>query len=213
MNYCTEADLCIGGLAPGALYNPGRLASSASATTDALELDGHGFALDGEIRFRAEAGGAMPSPLVVGTTYYAIPIDDSHFKVAATAGGAAINLTTGGESIIVSTSLPVYAVIEAYSRLVDSYLPAHLVPLEEPIPALVKMTVAELAAKRLLAIGGQHSLSMDEIEAGAHKKLERWAKGLPLRDETATARTNLAVSRQVSRTGGRGWDTEDGSIP
>jgi hypothetical protein len=211
--YATEADLYRFGLPRGALANPGRLVGLVSASTDAFELDGHGFATDDEVRFRAESGGAMPSPLVVGTTYYAIPVDDTHFQVSATAGGAAINLTSGGESVVVSTSLPVDDVIERYSRFVDDHMPAHLVPFEAPIPIRVVAIVAELSAQRLLWISGQRSIAMDAIEAAAHKELARWAAGIPLRDTDATARANLATARAVSRTAGRGWDTSDGSIP
>lgn len=211
--YCSEADLYRFGLPRGALANPGRLIAAAYPATDSLELDGHGFELDDEIRFRAEAGGAMPAPLAVATTYYAIPVSDTLFQVAATQGGSAIGLTTGAESVLVMTPLPVADVIERYSRLVDDYAPAHLVPFTAPIPIRVVAIVAELSAQRLLWISGQKSIAMDLIEAAAHKELDRWAKGLPLRDSTATGRANLAVARQVSRTSGRGWDVDGGTIP
>src|SRR5262249_52923218 len=44
------------------------------------------------------SGGALPAPLVAGTTYYtrdSVPSSKT-FKLAATPGGSAINLTTNG---------------------------------------------------------------------------------------------------------------------
>ena len=41
--------------------------------------------------------GALPSGLLTQTAYFALPIDDDHFEVAATPGGAAIN-TSGTQS-------------------------------------------------------------------------------------------------------------------
>ena len=97
------------------------------------------------------------------TTYYAIKVDDSRFKVAATAGGAAIDLTTAGVSMVLVVALPVDEVLEFYSRFVDGLLPAHAVPLASPYPVTIVALVAELAAKRLQLIAGTSSESMKEI--------------------------------------------------
>lgn len=210
--YCTAADLPRYGLPRGRLANPGRLIALAYAATDVLELDAHGFGTDTALLFRAEAGGSLPAPLVAGTTYYAISLSDSTFQVAATAGGAAINLTTAGESVLVTAPLPVDETIEFYSRFVDSHLPAHLVPLEAPIPPIVVGIVAQLSSARLLHLSGQTSVSMPEIEAGAHKELERWAKGLPIRDTRMTAAANLSVAEGVVADP-RGWSSSGGCIP
>lgn len=61
------------------------------ASTDVLTATAHGFVLDTPVVFRTLTGGA---PLVVDTTYFARDITANTFKVAATAGGSAINLTT-----------------------------------------------------------------------------------------------------------------------
>jgi hypothetical protein len=204
--YATRTDLYKYGLPRGMLANPGRLAAEAEDSTDIFELDGHGFDTDTPLMFRAEEGGTMPAPLVEGTIYYAIRLSDSTFKVAATPGGAAINLTTDGASVIVSTALPVDEVLEFYSRFADAFLPSHMVPLEAPYPITVTALVAELAAKKLLLIAGQSSASMTEMETGARAQLERWAKGIPLRDSRATASANLAYS-ESSTTDPRKWGT------
>ncbi len=51
--------------------------------------------------------GALPSPLVAGTTYYVIAagLSGSVFRVSATAGGAAINTTTNGSGTHSVTSI------------------------------------------------------------------------------------------------------------
>lgn len=201
VTYATRADLHRYGLPRGLLANPGRLVAAVYAATDTLELDGHGVETDLPIVFRAESGGSLPAPLAAGTTYYGIRLTDSTFQVAATAGGAAIGLTSAGSRVVMSTSLPVDEVLERYSRFVDDHLPAHVVPLTVPYPVRVVAVVAELASQRLLWIAGQKSIAMDAIEAGAHKEIDRWAKGLPLRDATATAASNLAVSASASS----GW--------
>lgn len=205
--YATRADVYKYGFSRGTLGNPGRLVASALASTDVLTLEGHGFETDDEILLRAEAGGSLPSPLVAGTPYYAIRLTDATFAVAAAPGGAAINLTTDGESVVVSAALPFDEVLEFYSRFVDDFLPAHLVPLAEPYPVTVTATVAELAAKKLQLIAGQASEAIDAVELAAKARLERWARGLRVRDVRVTTSANLAVSG--SGGGSRGWDGVD----
>jgi hypothetical protein len=209
--YATRADLYRYGLPRGLLANPARLCASAEDSTDTFELDNHGFETDDQLLFRPEEGGELPAPLVLGTTYYAIRVTDSTFKVAAAAAGSAINLTTDGVSVLVAIALPITEVLEFYSRFADAFLPAHLVPLKSPYPITVTALVAELAAKRLLLIAGQSSQSMTEIELSAKAQLERWAKGIPLRDSRATASANLAVS-EGSTGDPRGWGV-GGSLP
>ncbi len=211
--YATRANLYQFGLPRGMLANPGRLSGSVLATTDGFELDGHGFETDDALLFRAESGGTLPAPLVAGTTYYAIRVNDEVFKVAAAPAGAAINLTTDGVSVVVTTALPVDEVLEFYSRFADAFLPAHLVPLTPPYPITVTALVAELAAKKLLLMAGQSSASMAEAELGAKAQLERWAKGIPLRDARATSSANLAYGESAPPVGPRNWTPAGGCIP
>jgi hypothetical protein len=209
MSYASHSDLYRFGLPRGMLANPGRIASALSAT-QAFELDGHGFATDEALLFRAESGGTLPTPIVAGATYYAIRVNDQMFKVAAAPGGPVINLTSDGSSVVVATPLPIDEVLEFYSRFVDGFLPAHFVPLSAP-SITVRAIVAELAAKKLLLMAGQSSQSMTEQELAAKAQLERWAKSLPLRDG-ARGSANLAYSESVRsetrpvNTGARNWD-------
>jgi hypothetical protein len=201
--YATRADLYRYGLPRGLLANPGRRCASVLSSSDTFELDGHGFETDVELVFRVEGSGSLPSPIISGTTYYAIRVSDSLFKVAATSSGAAIDLTTNGTSVYVATPLPVDETIERYSRFADRCLPAHAVPLTVPVPVEIRALVAELAAKKLLLIRGQSSESMNEMEVGALAQFKRIGAGLPLRDATATRSTNLSYSESVP-SGSRG---------
>jgi hypothetical protein len=208
--YATRKDVYRYGLARGTIGTPARLCDSASISAETITLDDHGFEDDDELLFRAADTGSLPGPLSASTVYYAKRVSDSTFQVAATAGGAAINLTSAGSSFFVMTALPIDDVLEFYSRFVDAFLPAHAVPLEEPYPIVVTAIVAELAARKLQLLSGQTSESMAQVELAAKAQLERWAKGIPLRDAAATAATNKAVVETVgsSVSDPRGWGSD-----
>lgn len=202
--YATRSDLYDYGFLRGNVSNPGRLCASVLAATDTFELDGHGLSLNTPIITRAEPGGTLPAPLVAGATVYAIPVNDQTFKVAATAGGPAIDLTTDGDQVIVATPLPVDKVLAYWSRIVDSALPAHAVPFDPPYPDMVVATVAKLAAAELQIMAGQSSLSLTEVRAEQMALLQQWAKGGTIRDSRAGAATDVAYSESVD-VDPRGW--------
>lgn len=205
MDYCSAADLYLFGLPRGALPNPGRLAAAVSTVSSTFTLDVHGFALNDVVSFRAEAGGSLPAPLVAGVEYFAIPVTESTFSVALTGGGSAVALVSAGARVIVNSPLPIGAAIAWASALIDDMLPAHVVPLVEPIPELVKMTCAELASGKLLTRAGTASKSLTEMAVAARKVLERWSKGVPLRNADAQSPANLAVGRSACVRDRRGW--------
>lgn len=204
--YASRADVYKFGLPRGSLGNPGRVVASALAATSTIELFEHGFVLGDAITFRITEGGVLSAPLVAGTVYYAVPVTDSTFQLSTTPNGlSAVTLTTDGDSMIVSIDLPVDDLLERYSRFVDGFLPAHVVPLPTPYPITVVATVAELTAKKLQILSGLISESMRDTELAAKAQLERWASTLPVRDAApGTAPANLAVhdSRRDTRIGG-----------
>jgi len=207
--YATRGDVFKYGAPRGSLVSEGREVASSLASSNVLTLEGHGFETDDAVLVRAAEGGTLSAPLSAGTTYYVIRLTDSTFKLAATAGGSEINLSSDGVSMIVSIALPFDEILEFYSRWVDDLLPAHAVPLDSPYPVTVVATVAELAGKRLQQIAGVSSVAMTEIETGAKARLERWSKGIPLRDAAATAATNKAVTASlVGISDTRGWGSE-----
>lgn len=218
--YATQSDVYRYGLARGTLGMPGRLCASVLASTDQFELDGHGFSTNDPVYVRAAdpaAGGVLPAPLVAGTLYYAIDIDDAHFKVSATSSGAAIDLTTDGANVMVAEALPFSDVLEYYSRFVDEMLPAHAVPLTPDgtgaYPVVIVALVAELAAAKLQRLGGNMSVSVDNMEIAARARLARYAAGIPVRAVSTGAHTSAAVQSTVIAGGDpRGWG-RDGTIP
>lgn len=208
-DYCSPSDIYAYGYPRGSVPNPGRDVDSVNATANTLALDVHGYALNDQVSFRATAGGSLPAPLVEGTTYYAIPVDDYTFKVAATEDGAAIDLTTAGDDFVVIDPFenPMNAAIAWASRVIDDMLPAHVVPIEaDAIPEIVRMTAAELAAGKLAARGGTQSKSLTETVDTAVKRLARWGKGVPIRGAVVPPSASLAASATIPYARDRrGW--------
>lgn len=209
MAYCVLADV-VAFLPSGGLPNPGRVATG-SASGDYLESNGHGLVANAEVTLRAETGGSVPAGLTAGTTYYAIIVSASRFKLAATSGGAAIDLTADGDNFTYESPLPWAAWIDWADRAVDSFLPPHVVPLASPLPQVVVTSSAELAAMRgLQATGGA------EIDLGARidaigVRLTRWAKTMPVRgvDVQTQQPVNLAVTASAGANDPRGWAGND----
>lgn len=211
-NYCATADLYDFGLPRGAIRNPGRLAGTVSIVANSIELEGHGFGADSSVSFRAEASGSLPSPLISGTAYFALPLDDDHFSVATSAGGAAVDLTTIGSRIVVIAPLPITSAIEYASALIDDMLPAHVVPLTSPYPPVVRVTCAELAAGKLSYFSGGVSKSLTELLDLARKRMERWAKGVPIRGTNAPKAASLSTVAVAPHEDSRGWSRYGGTI-
>lgn len=190
----------------------GRELASVKAATDLLELNEHGFDTDDQVLVRAADGGTLAAPLVAGTTYFVIRVSDATFKLAATQGGGAIDLTTDGAAMIVASPLPFDEVLEEYSRVIDGMIP-HIVPLKTPYPITVVAATAKLAAKELQRIAGISSESTKDAVAEVKAQLELWAKGQPIRDaRVTTGSSNLAiVAPTTSASDPRGWGS--GTIP
>jgi hypothetical protein len=200
--YCDPSDVYDYGLPRGSVPRNGRLAYAVDTSADTIELDGHGFADGDVITFRAEAGGALPTPLAAGTPYYVIVVNDYLFQISATEGGAAVNLSTAGESVVVIPPDPVPAACDWGARIIDDQMPAHAVPLTAPYPEIVVMTNAELAAWKLLAKAGAATISLSEMTKEVRARLARWAAGVPIRGTNEPTATSQAASAAVPRTTG-----------
>lgn len=68
---------------------------TADAATDVLTADGHGFAA-ADISQAETIGGVLPTGLAASTNYHARDVSSSTLKLAASAGGAAIDITAAG---------------------------------------------------------------------------------------------------------------------
>lgn len=177
--YCTQSD-AFAWIPRGSVVNSARLVSSASASTEILTLDGHGLADDDPVTFRAESGGSLPSPLVAGTTYYAIYVSDSTFQVAATSGGSAINLTTTGSNALLIVQPPWSRWIEEESALVECSCPSHVVPFDTT-PAIIRRLTSLLVASRALAWAGKSTGTVQSELDTVWRLFDGWKKGQAIR--------------------------------
>jgi hypothetical protein len=205
MDLCTPADVHSFGIARGSIPNPAKPVA-VDAVADTLTLELHGLSAGDPVKFRAEAGD-IPRPLVAGLKYYALPVDESVFQISGTANGSAIDLETPGSRVLVIFQSPIAAAISFVSRLIEDSLPAHVVPLTNPVPDIVRMTAAELAGARVRAMTGVQSEAFGPLLDEAMKRLDKWARGVPVRDANATEAANLAAAASVAvpLNDSRGW--------
>lgn len=75
-----------------------QMVTAVSSALDTITIVGHGLSDGMAVVFKSS--GAVPAPLVAGTTYYMRDDTAGTFKVAATRGGSAIDLTTTGSGTI-----------------------------------------------------------------------------------------------------------------
>lgn len=72
------------------------------AALDVIHLPGHGLVLNNTVVLQTVVGKALPTGVVESTVYYVRDVTTDTFKLSATAGGAAINLTAVGAGIVLS---------------------------------------------------------------------------------------------------------------
>lgn len=76
-------------------------AFTVAASTDSLTSTAHGYSNGDAVLLTAKTNGA---PLVLGTVYYVRDVTTNTFKLAATAGGAAIDITSDGSGEVQKVS-------------------------------------------------------------------------------------------------------------
>lgn len=74
---------------------------TAEADTDVLTADQHGFSDTQQVVVLDATGAVLPTGLVEGTIYFVRDATTDTFKLAATSGGAAIDLTVDGAGFVV----------------------------------------------------------------------------------------------------------------
>ena len=87
------------GWAPnGPTNNPPR-GVHADATSNEIQLPGHGYSDDDTVIF-LPLGSALPSPLTLGTIYHVINADADSFEVSTTQGGSAVDIAADGDFLV-----------------------------------------------------------------------------------------------------------------
>lgn len=91
---------------------------AVTAASDLVTLAAHGYSDTDTIVFYA---GTVPAPLVAGTIYYVRDATTDTFKVAATSGGVAIDLTAVGSADCVVSRITTNSYAGADTHQVTSY--------------------------------------------------------------------------------------------
>lgn len=209
VSYANRSDVMGTGVPRGALVRPSREIARADASTNAIELEGHGLADDDPVSFQVVGNGALPAPLAIGTTYFAKVVDEDHFQVAATEGGAAIDLSSAGTlpfSLVVPVGPMIDKYNEIYSRWVDRKCVAHVVPFVAPYPSEVVNIVALRTAIKVTTVLGRSMPTLERQIADEMADFLSFAS-TPLRDARATAPANTAIARSAADAAGRARGT------
>ena len=222
--YANRSDVFGVGVPRGALTRPARLIKSVDASADVLELEGHGLADGDSVEFTVSGSGVLPAPLLVLTVYYAKLItladgstDENRFQVAASPGGAAIDLTSVGTqpfSAAIPTGPMIDRFLEKYSRWVDSVIVGVAVPLVAPFPVWVTTIVALRAAIAVANALGRSTPSLQDRERTEIADFLRLAQGAPLRgDALPQVSANTAVVTSSSAIASSTGVVPRGTIP
>ena len=96
-------DASSGGNFQGMFPNAGGGANytfSAPSSTDILLAPGSGYAVTQPVVVLPSGGSVLPTGLTAGTVYYVSAPSSDSFKLSATSGGSAINLTADGSGYV-----------------------------------------------------------------------------------------------------------------
>jgi hypothetical protein len=198
MGYCTEQDLYRFGLPRGNVAHPSRLIGAVDVSANRIALDSHGLSVGDSVQFRSVGGGVLPTPLAEGTDYFVVYASEWQFAVSATLGGTAVDLSAVGGSTAVLARLPIDHVIEKVSHIIDDMVPGCAVPFD-PVPEIVRVTCAELAAAMLVSmVGGVPTQPVSTLIDAAQKRLDRWAKGVPVAGATSAQLSSYSRPRRTS---------------
>jgi hypothetical protein len=87
----------------------------AAASTDQFEVESHGFANgDAVVVFDVGNLSALPGGITKGTIYYVRDVSGDSFKLAATSGGSAIDLSSNGSGTIKRIQVVTFAAQGTY---------------------------------------------------------------------------------------------------
>jgi len=80
-----------------------------AATSDTITAPAHGLSDTNTVVVWASAGGTLPTGLTAGTIYYIRDSATDTFKLAASSGGAAIDLTAAGAGVMQTITVFTYS--------------------------------------------------------------------------------------------------------
>lgn len=93
-------------------WSPATKTFTATNATDVCTSNGHGLA-DGQKARVTNSGGALPAPLAADTDYWLRDVTANTFKLAATKGGNAVDLTGDGSGTQTLHPVPGYISLDA----------------------------------------------------------------------------------------------------
>lgn len=96
------------GWAPNGPASNNPQAAYAEATTDTINLDGHGLSTGMRV-FVMPLADAIPGGLAETTIYYVIGADADSFQVSLTSGGSAVDITADGDIVFQRCIVETYA--------------------------------------------------------------------------------------------------------
>lgn len=200
--YCSVEDVFRYATSRGGMSNAALEVSSVSVTDNALTVEGHNLELDAKLEAVAFPGGFLPAPLLTGVTYFAIPdaAVESRLRLAATAGGPAIDLTSSGSmfGLRVSIRETIMANIKAASQRLHRFLPAHAVPLTVDglgkYPETARHMTAVWAAHATFIVLGQRNLLVKEEAESLFSEARLLLAGVGIRDTKQLSNSaNVAI--------------------
>lgn len=92
---------------------------AVDTTADTITVRAHGYTAGQTIVFY---GGTPPGGLVEGTVYYVRDVTTDTFKVAATSGGVAIDLTAQADTLVVVSAITINTFASAGTLTVSSLI-------------------------------------------------------------------------------------------
>jgi hypothetical protein len=99
-------------------------AFTGSASTDVVTAPGSGYTAGQAVVLFPTGGSVMPGGLTAGTVYYIISPSADTFKLSATSGGSAINITADGSGLVQVILVETYAGAGTFSLASGSWTQA-----------------------------------------------------------------------------------------
>lgn len=197
--YATTRELYLTALPARALAPSPMPCELVDPSANRIVLRSHGLVADEQVTVKAST---LPGGLSATVVYFVRVVSQDLLELAASAGGAAVDITSVGAGplylIPQSTPEQVEMVLQQVSREVDWSLRGHATPLATWSP-LVPSIVARIAAHRLAVARGllrpEYKDAMEPLRyeaERAHRLLDECARGVPMDALTEDATPSVA---------------------